>query len=90
MDDTKNTLTGELRRIGGSRSVSKVSPVGASAANTVTERSVRKMQSSVRTIDAYIEWVYGTPSDPLVVQFRPGLWRSWDMWSAALSQVLWM
>ena len=36
MDDTKNTLTGELRSVGGSRSVSKVSPVGANAANTVT------------------------------------------------------
>ena len=48
MDDTKNTLTGELRRIGWSRSVSKVSPVGASAANTVTERSVREMQIIVR------------------------------------------
>ena len=64
MDDTKNTLTGELRSVGGSRSVSKVSPVGANAANTVTERSVREMQIIVRTIVAYIEWVYGATSDP--------------------------
>ena len=57
--DMKNTQTGELRSVGGSSNVSKESLVGASAAN-----SVREMQSSVRTIVAYIEWVYSTTFDP--------------------------
>ena len=60
----KNTLTGELRSVGGSSSVSKESPMSASAANASIEKSVREMQITVRTIVAYIVEVYGTSSDP--------------------------
>ena len=62
--DVKNTLTGELRSVGGSSNVSKESPMSASTANALIEKSVREMQSTVRTIVAYIEEVYGTMSDP--------------------------
>ena len=62
--DVKNTLTGELRSVGGSSHVSKESPISASIANALIERSVREMQSTARTIVAYIEEVYGTMSDP--------------------------
>ena len=55
---------GELRSVGGSSTVSKESPMSASAANALIERSVREVQSTVRTIVAYIEEVYGTLSDP--------------------------
>ena len=53
---------GELRSVGGNN-VSKESPMSASA-NALIEKSVREMQSTVRTIVAYIEWVYGTTSEP--------------------------
>ena len=43
----KNSLTGEVRNVGGSSNVSKESLVGASALNAVTEKSVREMQSTV-------------------------------------------
>ena len=62
--DMKNTLTGDLRSVGGLSSVSIESPVGASAANAVMEKSVWEMQSTVKTIVAYSEWVYGATSDP--------------------------
>ena len=38
--------------------------ISASTANALIEKSVREMQSTVRTIVAYIEEVYGTMSDP--------------------------
>ena len=44
--------------------MSKESLVGASAVNAVTEKSAREMQSTVKTIVAYIEWVYGITSVP--------------------------
>ena len=62
--DMKNTLTGELRSVEGSISVSKESLVRASAANAEIERSVWEMQSTMRTIVAYVEWVHSTTFDP--------------------------
>ena len=50
---------GELRSVGGSSNVSKESPM-TSAASALIEKSVRETQSTVRTIVAYIAWVYGT------------------------------
>ena len=44
--------------------MSKESPVSASTANALIEKSVREMQSTVRTIVAYIEEMYDTMSDP--------------------------
>ena len=74
--DVKNTLTGGLRNVGRqskscgesrsverSNNVSQESPMSASAVNALIEKSVRLMQSTVRTIVAYIEWVYGTTSE---------------------------
>ena len=71
--DAKNTLAGGLRNVdrqgkscGESRSVemsnnvSKESPMSVGTANALIEKSVREMQSTVRTIVAYIEWAYGT------------------------------
>ena len=52
-----------VRSVGGSNNVSKVS-LSASTANALMEKSVREMQSTVRTIVAYIEWVYGTSFEP--------------------------
>ena len=40
--------------------MSKVSLMSASTANALIEKSVWEMQSTVRTIVAYIEWVHGT------------------------------
>ena len=37
---------------------------GANAANVVMVKSVREMQSTVRTIVAFIEWVNSSTSDP--------------------------
>ena len=50
---------GELRSVGRLNNVSKVSLMSASTANALIEKSVREMQSTVRTIAAYTEWVYG-------------------------------
>ena len=55
--DVKNTLTGELRSVGGSNKVSKESPTSASTANALIEKSVREMRSTS-------SMVYGTMSDP--------------------------
>ena len=44
--------------------MSKESPMSASTADTLIEKSVREMQSTVRTIVAYTEEVYGTTSEP--------------------------
>ena len=55
---------GDLRSVVGSSSVSKESPMSASAANALIEKSVREMQSTARTIVAYVEWVYGTTFEP--------------------------
>ena len=61
--DVKNTLMGELAGVGRSSSVSNESPMSAGVANALIEKSVRQMQSTVRTIGAYIEWVYGNTSE---------------------------
>ena len=55
--DVKNTLTGELRSAGGSSNVSKESPMSASIANALIEKSVREMQSTS-------SMVHGTKWDP--------------------------
>ena len=52
---------GELRGVGGSNNVSKELLMSASTANALIEKSVREMQSTVRTIVA----VYGTTSEPV-------------------------
>ena len=52
---------GELRSVEGTTIVSEVPLVGA---NAMIEKSVWETQNTVRTIVAYIEWVYGTASDP--------------------------
>ena len=44
--------------------MSKESPMSASTANALIGRSVREMQSTVRTIVAYIEEVCGALSNP--------------------------
>ena len=62
--DMKSTLMGELRSVERSTSVSAESPVGVSAANAMIEKSVWEMQNVMRSLDAYIEWVCGTASDP--------------------------
>ena len=38
--------------------------VSASVANAAIEKNVWEMQHVVRSLDAYIEWVYSTTSDP--------------------------
>ena len=45
------------------------SPVGASAANAVIERSAWETQSTTRAIVAYAEWVHNTMFEPWVVEF---------------------
>ena len=62
--DVKSSLMGDLQSVGGSTSVPGEPLVSASATNAVMETSVREMQSTVRTIVAYIEWVYGNTFDP--------------------------
>ena len=42
----KNTLTGELRSVGGSNNVSQESPMSVSTANALIEKSVRETQST--------------------------------------------
>ena len=73
ISDVKNTLACGLRNVGSqgkscgesrsaerSNNVSKESPMSVGTANALIEKSVREMQSTVRTIVAYIEWAYGT------------------------------
>ena len=58
--DAKNALMRELRGVEGFTVMPKESPVGASAANAVIERSVFEMQSTRRALVAFAEWVHGT------------------------------
>ena len=44
--------------------MSEESPVGASVASVMIEKSVWEMQNVVSSLDAYVEWVYSTTSDP--------------------------
>ena len=60
--------------------------MGASAAIAVIEKSVWKPQSAVRSLDAYAGCA--VPRLTLLLQFGLGPWRSWDMRSADLSQVV--
>ena len=60
----KNTFTSESRSVERSNTVSTEPPTSVSIANALIEKSLREMQSTVRTIVAYVEWVYGTTSEP--------------------------
>ena len=62
--DVKNALMRELRGVEGLTVMPEESPVGASAANAVIERSVWEMQSTTRALVAYAEWVHGTVFEP--------------------------
>ena len=62
--DVKNALMRELRGFEGLTMMPEESPVGASAANPVIERSVWEMQSTTRALVAYSEWVQGTVFEP--------------------------
>ena len=62
--DVKNALMRDLRGVEGLTVMPEESPVGASAASAVIERSVWEMQSTTRSLDAYAEWVHGTVSEP--------------------------
>ena len=74
--DAKKTLAVNCEVFGGSSNVSTGSPMSASAANALMEKSVQEMLRRWTVLCRI-----------LVVQVRPGLWRSWDMWSSDLSQV---
>ena len=54
----------ELRCVEGLTVMPVESPVGASAANAMMERSVWEVQSTTRAIVAYAEWVHGTVFEP--------------------------
>ena len=56
----KNSLMRVLRGVDGPTVMPEESPVGASAANAVIERSVWEMQSTTRATVAYAEWVHET------------------------------
>ena len=56
----KDALMREFGGIEGSRVMPEESPVGASAANAVIERSVWEIQSTTRSLAAHVEWVHST------------------------------
>ena len=62
--DVKNSLIREFRGVEGSTVIVKESPVGASAANAVIERSVWEMQSTTRAIVTNAAWVHETVFEP--------------------------
>ena len=62
--DVKNALMRALCGVEGLTVMPEESPVGASAANAVIERSVWEMQSTTRALVAYAEWVHGTVCEP--------------------------
>ena len=62
--DMKNALIRELRGVEGLTVMPEESPVGASAANAMIERSVWEMQSTTRPPVAYAEWLHGTVFEP--------------------------
>ena len=64
--DVKNSLMRELRGVEGLTVMPEESPVGASAANAVSERSVWEMQRLTRVIVAYAEWVHNTVFEPSI------------------------
>ena len=59
-----NALMREVRGVEGLTMMPEESPVGASAANAVIERSLWEMQSTTRALVAYGEWVRGTVFEP--------------------------
>ena len=52
--------------------------MGARAANAEIQKYVWEMPSVVKSLDAFIEWVFRFTFDS-DVRFCPGLWRSWDV-----------
>ena len=62
--DVKNALMRELRGVEGLTVMPEESPVGASAANALMERSVWEMQSTTTAVVAHAEWVHGTVFEP--------------------------
>ena len=54
----------ELRGVEGLTVVPEESPVGASAANAVIDKSVWEMQSTTSEIVAYSEWMHETVFEP--------------------------
>ena len=62
--DVKNSLMRELRGVEGLTVMSEESPVGASAASAVVERSAWEMQSLTRALVAFAEWLHGTVFEP--------------------------
>ena len=82
--DVKNFLMQELRGIEGSTVMPAESPVGASAANAVIERSVWEMHSTTRAIVAYAGAQYRVGA----TQCNFGMvWSSQDKWSAGSKEV---
>ena len=62
--DVKNALMRDLCGVEWLTVMPEESPVGASAANAMIERSVWDMQSTTRALVAYAEWVHGTVFEP--------------------------
>ena len=62
--DVKNSLMRELRGVEGLTVMPEESPVGASAANDMIDRSVWEMQSTTRAIVANIKIVNDTVFEP--------------------------
>ena len=62
--DVKNALMMKSRDTEGFKVMPEESQVGASASNAMVERSVWKMQSTVRSLIAYAEWVQNTTFEP--------------------------
>ena len=78
--DVKESLMRELRGVEGLKVKPEESPVGASAANAVIERSVWEMQSTTRAIVAYTEWVHETTFEFGSAIVAWGWWSSRDRW----------
>ena len=60
----KNSLMRELRGVAGLTVVPNESPVGATPANAVTERSLWEVQSTTRSLVAYAQRVHNTTFEP--------------------------
>ena len=60
----KSALMRELRRVEGLTVMPEESPVGASVANAMLERSVWEMQSTTRALVSFAEWVHGIVFEP--------------------------
>ena len=62
--DVKNSSVRDLRGVERLTVMPEGSPVGASAANAMIERSVWEMQSTTSAIVAYAKWVHGAVFEP--------------------------